>query len=64
MNMVVGWGIPQMAEYLLRPGAGLPGIARRRWLAASALLRSARCLRLKLGSSPDEAAELLAGLAE
>jgi hypothetical protein len=62
VGLVAGWGVPQMAEYMLRPGAGLSGIAWRRAAAARTLLRSARCLRLRLGSSPDEAAALLEGL--
>lgn len=63
--LVVGWGVPQMAEWALRPSAlpRLAGTALRRLGAAVAAARRARVLRLSLGPCPKAAADAVASLA-
>lgn len=62
-NMVVGHGVPQMAEYMLRFDWNslrrLTGIALSRTRALGSALSKAESLIFKLGNSPKESAETL-----
>ena len=60
--LVLGWGVAQMSEYMIRPDFSLASIALSRAKAAAALLARCELLELRLGESPAEAADLLAEL--
>ncbi len=68
LNLVVGWGVAQMSEYMLRGSpagaAFLASIAARRTRAAAALVRRCEILRFELGDDPRRAAAALAELAQ
>ncbi len=55
--LVVGRGVAQLSELMLRPGAGstLARLAAGRWRRARALLSRARLIRLTIGGGPAEA---------
>jgi hypothetical protein len=52
--LVVGRGVAQLSELMLRPGASrnLPRLAGARWAAARALISGARPLTLRIGDDP------------
>ncbi len=53
-SLVVGRGVAQLSELMLRPGAArnLPRLAAARWNAARALVSRARVLTLRIGDEP------------
>lgn len=64
-SLVAGVGVPQMSEYLLRPGAagGLAGVAWSRARAAAGLL-GARRVAFELGGDPRRSARALLSFLE
>jgi len=66
LNLVVGWGVPQMAEYALsaRAAPTLASAALKRAAAALRLLRTAQSHRLELGRSPQDGARALRAFLE
>ena len=62
-SLVIGIGLPQMAEYMARPDLALGSIAASRLRAAYNMTGQARLARLRLGShGPAATAEFLEGV--